>query len=143
MNENPLANLPPPPDHLPCETIVYRAAMDESWFSEDKSEVDAIAFHRRERRDPSGLSVGLHDRFYRGYLIRPIAGVISIHVGHVRNVGNEVNTALDVVIDEAPHGNIIGLPFVKSPTRKEAERLASLLARKAARPHEIFDPPAL
>ena len=143
MNENPLADPPPPADPLPCETIVYRAAMDETWFSEDKTEVDAIAFHRRERRDPSGLTIGLHDRFYRGTLLRPIAGVISIHVGHVRDVGNELGVELDVVVDADPHGNIVGLPFAKSPTRKEAERIASLLARRTSRPHEVFDPPRL
>ncbi len=143
MNENPLADLPPSDNPLPCETIVYRAAMDESWFSEDKTEVDAIAFHRRERRDPTGLTIGLHDRFYRGNLTRPIAGIISIHVGHVRDVGNELEVGLDVVIDDTPHGNILGLPFAKSPTRRQAERIASLLARRSARPHEIFDPPRL
>src|SRR5882724_11661433 len=140
MNENPLADPPPPANPLPCETIVYRAAMDESWFSKDKTEVDAIAFHRRERRDPTGLTIGLHDRFYRDGLTRPIAGVISVHVGHVRDVGDELEVVLDVVIDRAPHGNILGLPFAKSPNRKIAERIASLLARKAARPHEIFVP---
>jgi hypothetical protein len=142
MNENPLAD-PPTPPGLPCNTIVYRAAMDESWFSADNAEVDAIAFHRRERRDPTGLSIGRHDRFYRGHLTRPIAGVISIHVGHVRDVGDELGIALDVAIDADPHGNILGLPFAKSPTRREAERVASLLARRAARPHEIFNPPRL
>jgi hypothetical protein len=50
---------------------------------------------------------------------------------------------LDVAIDADPHGNILGLPFAKSPTRREAERVASLLARRAARPHEIFNPPRL
>ena len=141
MNENPLAGLPGLP--LACSRIVYRAAMDESWFSTDKSEVDAIAFHRRERRDPSGLTIGLNDRFYRGKLLRPIAGIISIHVGHVRDVGVELAIPLDVVIDADPHGNIVGLPFAKSPTRREAERIASLLARRASRPHEVFDPPRL
>jgi len=143
MNQNPLADPPALPEPLACNTIVYRAAMDESWFSENKSEVDAIAFHRRELRDPTGLTIGLNDRFYRDRLTRPIAGVISIHVGHVRDVGDELEVALDVVIDRAPHGNILGLPFAKSPTRKDAERIASLLARRAARPHEIFDPPRL
>lgn len=138
MNDNPPANPPDQTVELPCGTIVYRAAMDESWFSEDKTEVDAIAFHRRERRDPTGLTIGLHDRFYRGSLLRPIGGVISVHVGHVRDVGQELGVPLDVVIDRDPHGNILGLPFAKSPTRKEAERIASLLARRAARPQRDF-----
>jgi hypothetical protein len=142
MNENLLAEPHPVLNPLTNETIVYRAAMDESWFSEDKEEVDSIAFQRREKRDPTGLTIGLHDRFYRGSLTRPIAGIVSIQVGQVRDVGRDLEPRLDVLIDHAPHGNIMGLPFAKSPTRKEAERIASLLARRA-RPHEIFDPPAL
>lgn len=143
MDENPLADPQPPANRLPCETIVFRAAMNDTWFSEDKTEVDAIAFHRREKSDPTGLTIGLHNRFYEGRLSRPIAGVISIHVGHVRDVGDEIGVPLDVVVDDAPHGNILGLPFAKSPTRKEAERIASLLARRTARPHEVFDPPRI
>lgn len=142
MDDNPFVDPLRVLNPLPNETIVYRAAMDETWFSEDKTEVDAAAFHRRERRDPAGLTIGLHDRAYRGSLTRPIAGVLKIQVIDVREVGRELNPQLEISIDRAPHGNILGLPFCKSPTRKEAERIASLLARRA-KPHEIFDPPRL
>jgi hypothetical protein len=142
MNENPLAAPPAPP--LACSKIVYRAAMDESWFSKDASEVDAAAFFKRGRHDSHGLSVGLTEYAYRRYLSGPVAGVISVHVGHVRDVRDaELKDALDVVIDDAPHGNITNIPDKpkSGPRRKLAERIASQLAKTAARVHLVFDPP--
>ena len=58
-------------------------------------------------------------------------------VARVRDVGNDLEVPLDVVIDSDPHGNILGLPFAKSPTRKLAERIASLLAKSVASPQDI------
>jgi len=146
MNENPLANLPAEPvELLNNEASVYRAALDETWFSPDKTGVDAAAFYRRVKRDESGLSIGTYPYAHReSDLRRPIAGVISVSVGRTRDVRDaELEEPLDVVIDNPPHGNITNVPYkVKSgPRRRLAERVASLLARNAATVREIFNPP--
>jgi hypothetical protein len=134
-----------PDNPLVCESIVYRAALEESWFSSDpQEEVDSAAFYRRRGVDNDGISIGVTPYSYRSYLKNPIFGIISVHVGHVRDVNDlELVTTLDVNIDDAPHGNIINVPFKerKGPRRRLAERIASLLARQAARVHEVFDPP--
>jgi hypothetical protein len=131
------------PDHpLDCTTIVYRAALDQSWIS--STGVDAAAFYRRKGVDSDGISIGVSPYSYRSYLKNPIFGIISVHVGHVRDVTvPELPLPLNVEIDDDPHGNIINVPFKekRGPRRKLAERIASLLARQAARPHEVFDPP--
>jgi hypothetical protein len=134
MLDNPIA----------CESIVYRAALEESWFSSDPQEVDPAAFYRRKGRDDDGISIGVDSYSYRSYLKNPIFGIISVHVGHVRAVNDpELPVALDVEIDDPPHGIIANVPFKekKGPRRRLAERIASLLARQAARVHEVFDPP--
>lgn len=147
MNENPLADAPLP--NLPepaCADRVYRAAEDPSWFSEDRRYVDSLAFYRRRGIDQDGISIGAEPYSYRLFLTEPVAGVISVHVGHVRDVADpELGEPLDVEFDEYPHGNIKNVPFKerKGPRRRFADRIASLLARTAARPHEIFDPPRL
>lgn len=147
MPDNPLAN-PPSAEVIQAltnEASVYRAALDETWFSPDKTEVDLAAFYRRLKWDDSGLSIGTSSYAHRETeLRRPIAGIISVSVGSVRDVrDSELEKPLDVVIDNPPHGNITEVPYkVKSgPRRKLANRIASLLARNAATVHEIFDPP--
>lgn len=67
-----------------------------------------------------------------------------MHVGHVRDVRDpELRNPLDVTIDDSPHGNIENVPDKpkSGPRRKLAERVASQLAKTAARVHLIFDPP--
>ena len=127
------------------ETAVYRAALDETWFSSDKTVVDSAAFYRRLKRDASGLSIGTYPYAHRETELRgPIAGIISVSIGGIRDVRDaELEEPLDVVIDNPPHGNITNVPYkVKSgPRRKLADRIASLLARNAAAVHEVFDPP--
>lgn len=133
-----------PDNPLACESIVYRASLDESWISSNPPEVDPAAFYRRKDRDDDGISIGISPYSYRSYLKNPIYGIISVHVGHVRDVTDaELLSALDVDIDDPPHGIIINVPFKerKGPRRRLADRIASLLARQAARVYEVFDPP--
>lgn len=147
MNENPLADPAPidpnpnPPDGLPCETIVYRAALDPSWFAAD-NQIDAAAFYRR--RGENGISIGATPEAARSFLDNPINGMISVHVGHVRDVRDpDLAIPLDVILDDPPHGLILNVPpkEKKGPRRRLADRIAGLIAKQAARPHEIFDPP--
>ena len=148
MNGNPPADLPPHnTPALTCADRVYRAAEDPSWFSEDRQRIDALAFYRRRgEADSGGISIGANPHSYRLFLTKPVAGIISVHVGHVRDVIDpELRQPLDVQFDHYPHGNILHVPpkEKKGPRRRFADRIASLLARTAARPHEIFDPPRL
>jgi hypothetical protein len=111
---------------LLCETIVYRAALDPSWFSEDKREVDAVAFYRRRGED--GISIGITAEDCQSFLTDPIAGTISVHVGHVRDVNDpELLTPLDVEIDDHPHGIIKNVPpkEKRGPRRRLADRIAA------------------
>lgn len=149
MNENPLANLDaaqeePLHGELAGEDTVYRAALEVTWFSPDKQQVDPAAFYRRKGRDDDGISIGATVYAHRAYLHNPIYGIISVNVGCVRNVTDpELQTRLDVEIDDYPHGNIINVPFKerKGPRRKFADRIASLIARNCARVHQVFEPP--
>ena|SRR5437764_10466647 len=145
MNENPLANLPNPQNPLSDETTVYRAALELTWFTSDKRAIDPAAFYRRTKGDEAGVSIGTTPYAYReAGLVNPIHGVISVNVGRVRQVRDaELETPLDVEINDYPHGNITNVPpKVKSgPRRRLADRIASLLARNAAAIYEVFDPP--
>jgi len=146
MNENlpvdPAANSNPnPPDGLPCETIVYRAALDPTWFAGD-NQIDAAAFYRKRGED--GISIAASPEAAHSLMDNPIDGIISVHVGHVRDVRDpELTTPLDVIFDDHPHGLILNVPPKerKGPRRKLADRIAGLIAKHAARTHEIFDPP--
>ena len=55
----------------------------------------------------------------------------------------ELAGLLDVIIDNAPHGNIVNVPDrpKSGPRRRLAERIASQLAKTAAKIHLVFDPP--
>ena len=145
MNENPLDNAPQVVNPLPNSAVVFRAATDATWFYDNNTKVDAAAFIKRSPRwDANGLSIGTEPYFYRDYFLKPINGIISVNVGKVREVvEGQPDHILDVLIDNKPHGNITGLPFPKRGLRRMAERLASLLARQASKPFEVFDPPRL
>lgn len=142
MNENPLANPPVAEPAFACSNIVYRAALDPTWFSTGGERVDPAAFYCR--RGENGISIGLTPEACRGFMTEPIDGIISVHVGRVRDITDpELAIPLDVEIDDPPHGIIKNVPPKerKGPRRRLADRIASLLARQAARPHEIFIPP--
>jgi hypothetical protein len=145
MNENPLADLSTATEErLPDDDTVYRAALEVTWFSPDKQEVDAAAFYRRKGIDNDGISIGATQFAYREYLHNPIDGIIRVSVGCVRNITDpELQQTLDVIIDDYPHGVIVNVPFKekKGPKRRLADRIASLIARNCARVHEVFDPP--
>lgn len=148
MNENPPDNLPAAQEQsligeLTGEDTVYRTALDVTWFTPDKQQVDAAAFYRRKVIDNDGISIGATEYAHRD-LHNPIDGIIRVNVGCVRNITDpELQQGLDVIIDDYPHGVIVNVPFKekKGPKRRFADRIASLIARNCARVHEIFDPP--
>jgi hypothetical protein len=108
---------------LPCSAIVYRAMARSKWI--DNGQIMPAAFIRRPPpKDEDGLSVDIDSARSCASVLRDCYGVTSLHVGHVRGL------QLDVVVDEAPHANITGVPR-PSEDRDRAEWLASQLARQA------------
>ena len=110
---------------LSCSAIVYRAMARRKWIDGQLHQVLPAAFKLRSApKDPQGLSVDTESPRSCHKTLRECFGVVSLHVGRVRDQG------LDVVVDESPHANVTGLPR-EAENRTESERLASLLSRQA------------
>ena len=91
---------------LACERLVYRAARSSGWLDKTSNRVLPAAFVRRAPlADEAGLSVNTSVEAC-GKGLSKIHGVISLHVGWVRNLG------LDVISDpnDETHANIVGMP---------------------------------
>lgn len=112
-------------DVLECSAIVFRAMARKNWVDRTTNRILPAAFMRRPApKDDDGLSVDVASAESCRGSLREVFGVASLHVGRIRDLG------LDVVVDEAPHANIVDLPRA-SHDRTQAERLASQLARQA------------
>lgn len=112
-------------DELACSKIVFRALARRNWLDGESSTVLPAAFLRRPApQDDDGLSVNIDSAESCRASLRNVFGVVSLHVGHVRDLG------LDVVVDTSPHANITRLPRAIDD-RTQAERMASQLARQA------------
>ncbi len=110
---------------LPCPTIVFRAMARRAWIDLNTRTVLPDAFFRRPPPgDEDGLSVNIESVQSCETALMKCHGVVSLHVGKIRDLG------LDVVVDEAPHANLTGLPR-QEEARALALRLASQLARQA------------
>ena len=110
---------------LPCGTIVYRAMARKNWIDKTSSRVLPTAYFRRPPpKDDDGLSVDVSSPQSCASALSDCFGVASLHVGRVRDI------RLDVVVDEEPHANIVGVPR-RDDNREQAERLASLLAKQS------------
>lgn len=129
---------------LQCEAIVWRLLRKKAWIDQDTLGADARAilpdaYLRRQGVDTDGLSVGIKgvctlEEFKAS--LNKVHGVVSLHVGRVRDL------PLDVLPDDPQmaeeqgfrydpcHANIVHLPYVEDDP-KEAERLAGLLARQS------------
>jgi len=111
---------------LECSCIVYRAAR-RRWVQQlegaDVILPDAFLLRTQE----NGLSVRPASRVTPKQCAEGLTGctgVLSLHVGRVRNIG------LEVVADAEDHAEVRGLPH-RSENAAEAERLAGLLAAQA------------
>jgi hypothetical protein len=118
---------------LPCSTIVYRAIRPK-WVDPVTRTVLPIAFQRRPApSDEDGLSVDILSAQSCAQALRNCQ-VASLHVGRVRDLG------LDVVVDEPPHANIVGVPR-QEEDRTAANRFAFELARQGRLiPPEHYQP---
>jgi hypothetical protein len=110
---------------LDCSAIVYRAMARKNWVDVTTQSVLPAAFVRRlAPADEDGLSVDIESALSCSLALKKCHGVAGLHVGRVRTLG------LEVVVDEAPHANITGVPR-STDDQAQSERLASLLARQA------------
>lgn len=110
---------------LPCQAIIFRAMARKNWIDPASRRVLPAAFFRRPvPKDDDGLSVDIASPGSCASALRDCFGVASLHVGRVRELG------LDVMVDESPHANIIGLPR-STEDQAKAEWFASQLARQA------------
>lgn len=89
---------------LLCGTIVFRGAIYKNWIKNGK--VRWQAFKRRED-NYDGVSLSMIPDKFEG-LDNPVEGVISVHVGYVRDISNE-EYVLDIKQDKKLHANITGL----------------------------------
>jgi hypothetical protein len=113
------------------DVTVYRAMLYESWVRSDGQGVEHEAYLRRPKKDLNGISIRRRPEDCRINMTKPLHGVAALVVGRVRTLQRQdVNPPeqLDVRFDSATHGMITGLPFNIAATRKEAIRLAELLA---------------
>lgn len=117
MNENP--------SPLPCHFLVYRMIpSDAGWLEEDGTLDPAIFYRRRIDKDGVSLATTIHAGLERMKRVpRAVEGVLSLHVGWVRNIDK-----LDVTRKRPTdtHAIIEGLPYSHDDP-KEAESLASQL----------------
>ncbi len=124
---------------LQCGAIVWRLVRKKAWIDADTNTLLPDAYLRRREIDTDGLSVGIKGRCTLEEFqssLKKVHGVVSLHVGHVRDL------ALDVLPDDPQqtanegweydpcHANIINLPYIED-NPKEAEHLAGLLARQS------------
>lgn len=124
------------PDLL-CEKIVFRGAIYKDWIKK-AGKIQWQAFKLSLKDKDGGVSLSLVPDKFEG-LDNPVEGVISVHVGHVRDVSNEIYT-LDVIQDKPIHAFIKGL---LCPDKFEGEEKAQIyddmkficmeIAEKAAR----------
>ncbi len=110
---------------IACEAIVYRAMSRKDWIDPKTQCVLSLAFVRRPPpKDNDGLSVDVDSPRSCASVLSKCHGVASLHVGRIRVLG------VDVVVDEAPHANITGVPR-KADDLAKAEWLAGQLAKQA------------
>jgi hypothetical protein len=112
-------------ESLPCQTIVFRAMARPTWIDLKSRTVLPDAFFRRKPpADEDGLSVNIESAQSCEKALKKCHGVASLNVGRIREL------VLDVVVDEAPHAILTGLPR-QEDALAEAIRLASQLSRQA------------
>jgi len=97
----------------------------KKWVDPETKRILPAAFVRRPPpKDDDGLSVDIECPQSCVSELNSSFGVGSLHVGRIRALG------LDVVVDDAPHAVITGVPR-EAEDKASAERFASQLAKQA------------
>lgn len=106
---------------LECPTIIYRAIQRNRDMPPQGILTGAFV---RYPKDIDGLSIDVVGPKSCVSVLKKHYGAASLHTGRVRSL------SLDVIVDQHPHGLIIGLPF-RDDDPTEAERFADSLAEMA------------
>ena len=93
---------------LPSESIVFRAIIYDNLIK--NGSIRWQAFKPREK-DTDGVSVAFTVQDAASQFSNPIFGMISVHVGRVREISYQ-DIILDIIQDEETHANITGIPYV-------------------------------
>jgi len=124
------ANPHPPAEDYPCDKILFRAIPYDTLLRKNGTPKDGV-FLLRATSDPNGLSVTTTIRACREQFDRPIFGILSLHVGRLRDYGVEAFPSTETHVNIRP-----------IPTRDENEPLARQIAADLmamSRPVENWD----
>jgi len=111
---------------FPVPDLVYRGLKNKKCIDTTRGVVTPEAYIRREGEE--GISVATSPQAVRDVL-ETLRGIAELDVTDIRSIVNRATgTPLDVVLDNPPHGNIIGVPRL-SEDKMVAESLAGELAR--------------
>jgi hypothetical protein len=99
-----MAEFPP----LDCSKIMFRAILHASQINRDGTLKWQV--FKRLRKDHDGVSVSFTEAGAVAGLKNPIAGMMTVHVGRVRNVVI-AGVGLNVIQDAIDHAYIDGIPY--------------------------------
>jgi hypothetical protein len=117
-----------------CEEILFRAILKKRHITGGKPDAGAFLLGPNDDGKFSTFRKKIVTQADVKAQFKSCAGVVTLHTGHVRAIGNERDLAIEVVADEPPlgHASILNLP---DPSRDSflAEWIASQL-RDQSRP---------
>ncbi len=108
---------------LQCSDIVFRALLRATHIDRKTGHILAAAFILRANECGLSVSFDCTPEECAAHF-KTCHGVVSLHVGRVRNLG------LDVIPDDTHHANIVGLPHPEEKPA-EAEHVARQLQAQA------------
>lgn len=123
------------PYALPCASIVYRMIPTASMWIADDGSLDPSIFYRipSDKKDGVSVSTSVESGIERMKKVkRPIDGILSLHVGRVRDIDPLGKLNVRSRSTESTHAAITGLPFMDEDVR-ESERLAYELLKTTRR----------
>lgn len=133
---------------IQCSAIIFRALLRSTDIDDNGIATNAF-IPRRSGADDEGLSVNIakssvqdalglqiESSNFAATLNKPrgAKGVLSLHVGKIRDIVFEGESALDVIRDPGPnnpdHGLITGIPLISQDDNiRKIEKIAGDLAR--------------
>jgi hypothetical protein len=117
-----------------CEEILFRAILKKRHIADGKPDAGAFLLGPNDDGKLSTFRKKIVTQADVKAQFKSCPGVVTLHTGHVRAIGNDRHLVIDVVADEPPlgHASILNLP---DPGRDRffAEWIASNL-RDQSRP---------
>jgi len=117
---------------IQCEEVLFRAVLKKRHLTDGQVQADAFVLRQVDEGKLSTYRKNLTTLAACRAAFKKCAGVVTLHVGHVRATGIDEGLSLDVIGDELAsdpipgHASIINVPD-PIVNRVLAERVASLL----------------